>query len=73
MPNMNGIELLKLQRKSGCKALDANKALMSAITTTHQQAEVKALGCHFFQKPFKLSEFQQWISECAKRTFETGR
>ena len=67
MPNMNGIELLKLQRKRGCKALDANKALMSAVTTPRQQAEVKELGCHFFRKPFKLSEIKQWIDECAER------
>ena len=67
MPNMDGIELLRLQRKRGCKALDANKALMSAITTPQQQAAVKELGCHFFRKPFKLIEIKQWISECAER------
>jgi CheY-like chemotaxis protein len=67
MPNMNGIELLRLQRKRGCKALGANKALMSAMTTPRQQAAVKELGCHFFRKPFKLSKIKQWIDECAER------
>jgi len=67
MPNMSGIELLRLQRKRGCKALDANKALMSAITTPYQQEAVKELGCHFFRKPFKLAEIKQWINECAER------
>jgi len=67
MPNMNGVELLRLQRKRGCKALDANKALMSAMTTPRQQAAVKELGCHFFRKPFKLSEIKQWIEGCAER------
>ena len=67
MPNMNGIELLRLQRKRGCKALDANKALMSAMTTPRQQSAIKELGCHFFRKPFKLSEIKQWIDECAER------
>jgi CheY-like chemotaxis protein len=67
MPNMNGIELLRLQRKRGCKALGANKALMSAMTTPRQQAAVRELGCHFFHKPFKLSEIKQWIEGCAER------
>jgi CheY-like chemotaxis protein len=67
MPNMNGLDLLRLQRKRGCKALNANKALMSAITTPQQQAAVAELGCHFFRKPFNLSEVKQWIKECAER------
>lgn len=67
MPNMNGIELLRLQRNRGCKALDANKALMSAITTPQQQREIETLGCHFFRKPFRLSEVKQWLNECAER------
>jgi CheY-like chemotaxis protein len=67
MPKMNGIELLQLQRKRGCKALDANKALMSAVTSPQQRAAVEELGCHFFRKPFKISEVKQWINECAER------
>ena len=67
MPNMDGIELLRLQQKRGCKALDSNKALVSAVMTSQQQAEVKELGCHFFKKPFKLHEIKQWINECAER------
>ena len=67
MPNMDGIELLRLQRKRKCKALDANKALMSAITTPQQQAAVKELGRHFFRKPFKLTEVKQWLHDCAER------
>jgi CheY-like chemotaxis protein len=67
MPSMNGLELLKRQRECGCKVLDANKALMSAILTTHQQTELSELGYCFFQKPFKLSDVEQWIHECAKR------
>ena len=67
MPNMDGIEFLKLQRKRKCKTLNANKALMSAITTPYQQTSVKELGCLFFRKPFKLSEIKQWIDDCAER------
>lgn len=72
MPKMNGIELLRLQQKCGCKALHENKALMSAITTPKQQAAVEELGCHFFLKPFKLAEVEQWINDCAKRVYEEG-
>ena len=67
MSNMNGIKLLRLQRKRGCKALDANKAVMSATTTPQLRAAVEELGCHFFKKPFKLSEVKQWLNECAER------
>jgi CheY-like chemotaxis protein len=72
MPDMDGIELLKLQKRCGCKAQAANKALMSALATPQQQADVKELGCHFFQKPFKLSEILHWINECTNRIHGTG-
>lgn len=70
MPNMNGVELLKLQEKRGCKVLNANKALMSGAMPPQLQAVVKELGCHFFTKPFKVSELKQWIDECAERANE---
>jgi CheY-like chemotaxis protein len=66
MPNMNGIEFFTLQRKRGCKALDANKALMSAAKLTHQD-DIKKLGCHFIKKPFSISDIRQWLEECAAR------
>jgi CheY-like chemotaxis protein len=50
MPNMTGIEFLKLQRERGCKILPENKALMSAVTSSQQQAAVEEFGCHFFKK-----------------------
>lgn len=67
MPNMTGIDFLKLQRRRGCKALDANKALMTAAATPKLLREVKELGCHFFRKPFRLSEVRVWLEECAER------
>ena len=70
MPNMNGVELLKLQQKRDCKALNANKALMSAIMSPQLQAVAKELGCHYFSKPFIVSELKQWIDECAERANE---
>ena len=67
MPNMNGIEFMKLQRERGCNILHENKALMSAVTSPRQQAAVEEFGCHFFKKPFKISEVKKWLEECAER------
>ena len=65
MPNMSGIEFMKLQRERGCNILHENKALMSAVTSPQQQAAVEEFGCHFFKKPFKISEVKKWLEECA--------
>ena len=70
MPHVSGIDLFKLLRKRGCKALDANKAFMSAAITDEQKKAVEELHCHFFKKPFKLYEVKQWIDDCAARVPE---
>jgi CheY-like chemotaxis protein len=70
MPNMNGLDLLKLQQKRDCKVLNANKALMSVTMSPPLKAVIKKLGCHFFTKPFKVPELKQWIDECAERANE---
>lgn len=67
MPQMNGIDLLRMQRDKGCKAPAANKALMSAKTDMKQQRAVEELGCHFIKKPFKLTAICNWVEECAER------
>ena len=67
MPNMSGIEFMKLQRERGCNILHENKALMSAVTSPQQQAAVEEFGCHFFKKPFKISEVKKWLEKCAER------
>jgi len=70
MPQVSGIDFFKLLKRRGCKALDANKALMSAAITTAQEQSVEELGCHFISKPFNLHEVKKWLSECAERTPE---
>ena len=70
MPNMDGLELLSILKSRGCKALDANKALMSADTSNEQRDAVKELGCKFFAKPFKLTDVKDWLEECAARVPE---
>ena len=68
MPNMTGLDFLKLQRMRGCKAPDENKAL---ITGSAMHADLKnaidELGCHYIKKPFKIVEIIKWVDECAER------
>lgn len=70
MPGMNGIDFFRRQRENGCKALDANKALMSGVITPQMQKAIAELGCHFIKKPFKIKEVVRWVEECAGRIEE---
>lgn len=70
MPNMSGIELLRILKTRGCKALDENRALMSADTSVEKRTAVKELGCHFFAKPFRLTDVTTWLERCASRVPE---
>jgi hypothetical protein len=40
---------------------------MSAAATPGLQKEVESLGCHFFKKPFRISEIRVWLEECVAR------
>lgn len=67
MPNINALDFLKLQRRRGCKALDANKAVMSVRMTSALAAAIAEFGCHHIVKPFRLGEIKQWVEECRAR------
>lgn len=67
MPHINAIDFLKLQRQRGCKAADANKAIMSASMTKALEAAIEAFGCHHIKKPFHLTDIKNWIEACAAR------
>lgn len=67
MPKMSGLELLQLQQAMGCKALPANKALVSAQIDAAQREELSRLGCQFISKPFRLHTLLQWVEACEKR------
>lgn len=67
MPHINAIDFLKLQRQRGCKAVDANKAIMSASMTKALEATIEAFGCHHIRKPFHLADIKNWIETCAAR------
>ena len=70
MPNLKGIDYLKLLRTRNCKILDENQALMSAAISPELQEDIHILGCQFFQKPFPISTLQSWLNECAERVSE---
>jgi len=67
MPNMSGLEFLKLQRERDCKVCNQNKALMTAGVTPGQQKTIDGLGCYFLRKPFRLNVLKNWLDECAQR------
>lgn len=66
-PHINAIDLLELQRHRGCKALDENKAVMSASITKALETAVTAFGCHHIRKPFHLGDINSWIDGCKAR------
>jgi CheY-like chemotaxis protein len=72
MPNMTGIDFLKLQRMRGCKALDKNKALITG-SAIHADLKISIaeLECHYIQKPFRVADILMWVDECAERVKST--
>lgn len=67
MPHISAIDFLRLQRRRGCKALDANKAVMSASMTRQLEEIIKEFGCHHIKKPFQLSKINAWVDACRAR------
>lgn len=67
MSKIDAFEFLKMQRRRGCKALDANKAVMSASMTKPLETAIAEFGCHHIKKPFRLEEIRKWVEACAVR------
>lgn len=67
MPGINGVELLELQRKKGCRLSAQNKAVISGYIDERSRKKVREIGCRFFQKPFTLIALSEWLTECEKR------
>ena len=68
MPNITGLDFFLLQRERGCKALDENKAIVTAAEITPEfKTTAEGLGCQIFKKPFRVAEILQWVDECAER------
>lgn len=67
MPHINAIDFLKLLRHRGCKALDANKAVMSTSMTKPLETAIAEFGCHHIRKPFHLGDIKTWVDDCKAR------
>lgn len=68
MPNMTGMDFLKLQRLRGCKASDKNKVLITGkVIDDDLKKAIDELGCHYIKKPFRVAEILKWVDECAER------
>jgi DNA-binding NtrC family response regulator len=67
MPGINGVELLELQLKKGCRLGAPNKAVISGYIDERSRNKVREIGCRFFQKPFTLFALSEWLMECEKR------
>lgn len=67
MPNINALDFLKLQRRRGCKALEANKAVMSTGLTEELEDAIEQYGCYHISKPFRLKEIISWVEGCKAR------
>jgi CheY-like chemotaxis protein len=65
MPNMTGFEFIENLKRNACKI--QNVAIMSGRWTDEELEHAKRLGCHTFEKPFKLDEFEKWLDECEKK------
>ncbi len=64
MPNMTGFEFIEHQKSKGCKIQKI--AIMSGRWTNENIKHAKRLGCHMFEKPFKIDEVEKWLDECEK-------
>jgi len=67
MPNMTGLEFIRMQRARGCKAGPKNKLILSAHVSLPNINEVEMTGCPVMRKPFKPADFLNWIEESVGR------
>jgi len=72
MPNMTGLEFIRLQQQRGCKGSIRHKALMSANLSDDEQQQAIELGCALFRKPFRITSLLEWI-ESVEGTLTSDR
>ncbi len=65
MPNMTGFEFIEHQKSNGCKV--QNIAVLSGSWTDEELEHAKRLGCHTFNKPFKIDEIKKWLDACESK------
>ncbi len=65
MPYMKGLEFIEHQRRNACKA--SNIAVASGRWADEDLEHAKRLGCHIFNKPFKIDELKKWLDSCESK------
>lgn len=68
VPGMTGLELVRMLAAKGCHAPPKNKIVISSALTPAQEAEFRALGCHYLHKPFQLDELWHLVQYCEENT-----
>lgn len=66
LPEISGLELIRLQKAQGCQVPPRNKALIATFLTPAQRQELDALGGHCLRKPFQLQELLAWVGTCER-------
>jgi two-component system, response regulator, stage 0 sporulation protein F len=64
-PDMSALEFIEHQKSNGCKI--QNVAVMSGSWTDKELEHAKRLGCHTFNKPFKIDEIKKWLDACENK------
>jgi len=64
MPSVSGIEFIKNQKAKKCKT--PYIAMMSGNWSTGDVVSARKLGCKVFNKPFNMSEMDEWLDEVEK-------
>lgn len=64
MPSVTGIEFITNQKAKHCKT--PYIAMMSGNWPAEDVVTAKKLGCKVFNKPFSMSEMEEWLDEVEK-------
>jgi len=64
MPSVSGIEFITNQKDKHCKT--PYIAMMSGNWPNKDLAMAKKLGCKVFNKPFNISEIEEWLDDVEK-------
>ncbi len=67
MPQMNGVQFLKHQKRKGCKLDHRNKAVISGYVDDANRQALDSMGSMFFRKPFTIFALSEWLAECEQR------
>ncbi len=68
MPELTGLEFLKLLKKYECKIPNHRIAIISGNFSREQVTEAECLDYKVFHKPFLVGDILTWLEEIAPQT-----